>query len=373
MSTGIRVPRRVVLDLNKLRDLHSGLGQFCKHLGEAVARLAEDPIRPVFHLSREHSDRIQAASIERVFARPYRRENVFRFFRPFVQPFVSRDPYAVWHATDQYCPYLPLHPDVDVVLTIHDLNFLREKSPRKAAKYRNRVQARTDRASVVTAISHFAAREISEHIDLKGKTVRVIHNGATFDKLETARRPSFAPNRKFLFALAAIYPRKNFHVLIDLIEQLPDYDLVIAGNDSRPYAKQIKESVIEKDLGARIVMPGEITDEERCWLYAHCEAFCFPSLTEGFGLPVLEAMAHGKPVFISDRTSLPEVGGDLAFYWKSFDPRSMVEVFYRGMKTFEKDGSYPSRLTAHAARFTWDGAAKQYLEIYEELIRAQGP
>ena len=72
-------------------------------------------------------------------------------------------------------------------------------------------------------------------------------------------------------------------------------------------------------------------------------------------------------------TSLPEVGGDLAFYWKSFDPRSMVDVFYRGMKTFEKDDSYPSRLAAHAARFTWDGAAKQYLEIYEELIRAQGP
>jgi glycosyltransferase involved in cell wall biosynthesis len=119
-------------------------------------------------------------------------------------------------------------------------------------------------------------------------------------------------------------------------------------------------------------MPGEISDAHRTWLYENCDALLFPSLSEGFGLPVVEAMAHGKPVFMSDRTSLPEVGGSLGFYWKDFSPAHMLQVFQTGMATFRQDPEYARKLSAHAKSFSWQHTAAEYLKLYAELLAAAG-
>ena len=78
-----------------------------------------------------------------------------------------------------------------------------------------------------------------------------------------------------------------------------------------------------KGLEERIILPGEISDMDKYWLYKNCEAFVFPSMYEGFGLPVIEAMNFGKPVFLSTFSSLPEVGGKYALYWENFDSQLM--------------------------------------------------
>ena len=111
----------------------------------------------------------------------------------------------------------------------------------------------------------------------------------------------------------------------------------------------------------------EYFDGEKYWYYKHCEAFLFPSYAEGFGLPVIEAMYHGKPAFISDKTSLPEVGGDAAYYFRSFDPDSMQQVFKKGIEDYLL--ADPSeKIKQQAAKFNWDVCASEYIEVYEEMI-----
>ncbi len=107
--------------------------------------------------------------------------------------------------------------------------------------------------------------------------------------------------------------------------------LVVAGSAASPYAQEILRLARAEGVAERVLLPGNVTDAEKYWLLANAEAFVFPSLAEGFGLPVVEAMSLGKPVFLSTRTSLPETGGPEAFYWPDFDPRAMAEVFTRGM------------------------------------------
>ena len=92
----------------------------------------------------------------------------------------------------------------------------------------------------------------------------------------------------------------------------------------------------------------------------------FPSLAEGFGLPVIEAMHHGKPVFLSTHTSLPEIGGDAAYYFDTFEPAHMAQVLERGMADFAANDG-PARVRAHASQFTWEKAGAAYLALYRSL------
>ena len=94
----------------------------------------------------------------------------------------------------------------------------------------------------------------------------------------------------------------------------------------------------------------------------------FPSIAEGFGLPVIEAMHFGKPVFLSKFTSLPEVGGNVAYYFDNFNAAHMQSVFAKGMQDFE-NRKPQKEIMEQAAKFSWDKAAIQYLELYAECLR----
>ena len=102
-------------------------------------------------------------------------------------------------------------------------------------------------------------------------------------------------------------------------------------------------------------------------LYENCEAFLFPSLTEGFGLPVIEAMSFGKPVFLSNSSSLPEIGGSEAFYWDSYEVDHMLSVFNHGMKA-KNDGEFAAKVKSWANHFTWEASASKYLNLYSRLL-----
>jgi len=116
---------------------------------------------------------------------------------------------------------------------------------------------------------------------------------------------------------------------------------------------------------SRVKLVGAITDAEKFWYYKNCLAFVFPSIGEGFGLPVLEAMQFGKPVFLSTYTSLPEIGGDAAFYFNDFYAETMQTTFEKGMNEFNNNGAV--KVIAQAARFSWDKAAREYLQLYSAV------
>ena len=153
-----------------------------------------------------------------------------------------------------------------------------------------------------------------------------------------------------------------------MLKSFDKHVLVIAGNNKGGYAQQIRHKAASLGVEDRILLPGEITEEEKAWLYNNCEAFLFPSLTEGFGLPIIEAMAFGKPVFISKLTSLPEVGGPHAYYFNDFQTEHMIEIINSGLKDYQDKPGKREEIKQWANRFSWETAARKYLELYQSLL-----
>lgn len=361
---------QIVLDLEKLRQPYCGLGQFSRYLGEAL--VAELKVRGIEPIILARKPQLVEFSHERTLeASRWRKEWLQRYSRIFYTG--AYDENLIWHATHQQTRYLPLHPRTPVLLTVHDLNFLREKSPAKIARERRKHQLILDRATEIVAISQFVADELRTEMHVGDKPVHVIHNGVSRVPTDPVRPAFVSDNRPFLFSIGLIQRKKNFHVLIDLIERAGDYRMILAGIKSDSYASEIEEEVRRRGLSDRFLLPGPVTEREREWLYQNCSAFLFPSLTEGFGLPPIEAMLGGKPTFLSRLTSLPEIGGDLAFYWDQFDGDHLYQRFVDGMNRYTADPLYAERLKAHAGQFCWRRAARQYVDLYEAIGGIQRP
>lgn len=348
-------PPQVLIDLERAKHPASGLGQFSLRLAEELARTPSAAWRPVYLLPGALHARF-GSWVGYEAASPLRR----------FLPGLGRG-FELWHATHQESRYAPARSSTPMILTIHDLHFLEEKGPREARARLLRVRKKVERAAALTFVSEYTRELVLRHLKLPGVTQVVIHNGAEPEQVP-AEKPSWAPLRPFLLALGLVRPRKNLHVLVDLVARLPEHVLVLAGNTAHPYADEIRERARALGVEARVLLAGEVSPGVKAWLLESCRAFVFPSLLEGFGLPVVEAMAYGKPVFCSERASLPEIGGDAAFYWKELDPDSMLEVFERGMTEFEQDPARARRSLAQAAKFSWAEAASKYRRLYFELL-----
>lgn len=271
----------------------------------------------------------------------------------------------IWHSAHQQTSYLPPQ-GVKCLLTVHDLNFLYEKPISKHPKYLVRLQRRVDRADRIVTISESTKRDLMDHVDLRGKAVDVVYNGLNqFDGDITP--PVSRPKGKFLFSVGTVLPKKNFHVLPALLSG-NGYQLIIAGKKS-PYADRIMEEAARFGVQDRVSIIGPVTEAVKYWYIKNCSAFLFPSIAEGFGLPVIEAMYYRKPIFLSDRTSLPEIGGDHAFYFDhNFDPETMRAQFRKGLSLYDGGKIDTDLMREHALSFSWERTARRYIEIYNEML-----
>jgi glycosyltransferase involved in cell wall biosynthesis len=226
-----------------------------------------------------------------------------------------------------------------------------------------------DMADYIVCISKFSKDTVINHLDVKGKPVDVIYQGCEIEELDDVGQPRYVPDAPFLFAISNLLPKKNFHVLPCLLKD-NNFKLVISGinhhTDQREYAKKIMVHAALHGVQDRVIITGPISNEERQWYYKNCLAFMFPSIAEGFGFPPLEAMHFGKPVFASTCTSVPEVCGDAAYYFKSFEPEEMIKTFQEGMHHFETYKPI-KKLQDQYDFFDWDKTAIEYLKLYEQL------
>jgi glycosyltransferase involved in cell wall biosynthesis len=343
---------RIVVDMQKLHDLYSGLGQFCFRLGKEL-----------IYQNKDNEYLFLGAKTE-VY------NNDVKFFEPtFLEKITGNlsDRIDVWHCTHQDVKFVP--ENIPYVLTIHDLNFLyKYRSEWRINIKIRKLQKLINNAAAIVAVSKFTLNEINNHFFLPDIPQQVIYNGISLNDSAIEKKPDFAPKEPFLFTIGIISPKKNFHVLVPFIKKL-NYTLIIAGNKKSDYSKEIIDQSVKSGIDHKIILPGKISEEEKLWLYKNCEAFVFPSLSEGFGLPVAEAMSIGKPVFLSDQTSLPEIGGDAAFYWNNFEPGYMADVFRNKIKLFNSDNNYKNKLIKQSRKFSWEEAALQYLNLYSSLAR----
>lgn len=350
-----RSVRRIGISLGNIGSLLDGLGEFALQIGRRIADAApawreRDGIVFDFHLRESHVGLFGGEV-------GYLTVNRWQRYR-HVQPVR----YELWHTLHQLSKNLPPRDVGPRVVTVHDLNYL--YNPRAFSRWRHerRTRALMRRTDHLVAISRHTADDVRRHLGWSGP-LDVIYNGArNFSASPREPLPEVDTARPFLFHLSRMSPSKNPQAILALAAAWPDMRFVLCGppgDDAKALRAQPHPSNVVFHLG--------ISDAQKAWAYAQCAGFLFPSLTEGFGLPPIEAMHFGKPVFLARRTCLPEIGGEAACYFDDFEPQTMRRIVEDGLRV----GAQPGRadmVRAHAARFDWDRAAADYLALYRRLL-----
>lgn len=272
-----------------------------------------------------------------------------------------------------------VHPRAAVV-TVHDLGYLHEpKAHTRQARWMLDLTTRWNAAMARTiiAISGQTREDLIRQYRISRDKVRVIHSGvnhARFFPIDrvaaeaTVRAAGISP--PYILFLSTVQPRKNLDRLLDAFIALgePDVQLVVAGK-SGWLASEIEDRLVGVASKYNIKRMGYVADDIVPHLYAAAQAFVLPSLYEGFGLGVLEAMASGCPVVVSNTSSLPEIVGDAAALVDPYDVNSIRDGLRRVLNPAER-----ARLRAaglqQAARFTWDRTACETLDVVEHTRRA---
>ena len=345
----------IILDVERIKLAHTGIGQVCLNLSQALLDLNENLDMGFYgsNLEIHRGMRYRASPLHRIL--------------PNLLPKSK-----IWHAVYDRSRYF--RKSSKLVLTLHDMNAL---GIHKSSDFKNRFLRQLDekirhakREGHIVFISNFAQKQALHYFDIPEDRMSVVYNGVASSN--SIAKPSFPIPEEYFLTISVVAERKNFHTLIDLME-LREESLLIVGNTrteylhrERPYAALIRKRIQEKKLEDRVFLVGTVSEAEKSYLIENCKAFLFPSLWEGFGIPPIESMAIGKPTFVSRKTSLPEVCGNHAHYFSSFDPQDMADVIEKGLRCF--NASRAKKMIAWAKQFSWETAAKSYLEIYNRII-----
>jgi glycosyltransferase involved in cell wall biosynthesis len=285
----------------------------------------------------------------------------------------------LFHSPDFVLP--PLRGNIPTLLTIHDLSFVHfpETFTDSLVSYLNRVVPRSiEAASQILADSESTKDDLLAIWGVAPEKVTVLYSGV--DKmfrpvtdnhlLQDARRRYGIGDEPYLLTVGTVQPRKNYHVLVRALKSISQnhiHNLVIVGGMGWLH-EQLQEEIEAQELTERVILAGFVDDSDLPALYSDATLFTFPSLYEGFGLPVLEAMACGVPVISSNVSSLPEVVGDAAVLLSPMDEVGWTETINQLLV----DPSLKTRLVAagfiRARDFTWKNSAVKLLAIYRQLL-----
>lgn len=355
--------KRIVIDMSSAKNRYIGVGEFCHQLALRFADRAETMRRKY--------------GIEFCFIVPRKLKNAYGnqvdylVLREFPQRWLIKfrtQQIDLFHAMHQFAAVKYMSSARSNLMTVHDINFMTEKHGQTRTKYIIGFRRKLNQPSHINFISQFTERDVLEHFKVN-QPYRVIYNGVT-DLRGTTDVDISRWNlpADFLFHISSLQPKKNPALLVEMMRMLPDKNLVIVGNWSTAYGMRIKHRIKELEL-TNVIPLDPVTNEEKAALYARCEGFLFPSLCEGFGLPPLEAMLMGKPVFLSNLSSLPEVGGPVAYYWDELQPDKMAERVRHGLDEFYAAAeTNAQRCVDWASQFNWDRCADEYIDYYREIL-----
>lgn len=286
----------------------------------------------------------------------------------------------LFHATDHLLPRLS---EVKSVFTLHDLVFRFYPETHKLLNrwFLTLMMPRfLQAADAVIAVSEWTKKDAIELYGLDEDKVSVIYEGVNplfrpaSQETISALRQKYGILNKFILSVGTIEPRKNLTSLVEAYRSLKDQDpelqLVIAGKKGWLYEgffRRLRELGLEDD----VIFPGFISDEDLPPLYSAADLFVLPSLYEGFGLPVLEAMACGTPVITSNASSLPEVAGEAALLVDPHDIGALIRAARAVLDGEELRSELRAKGPKQAARFSWEKAARETLVVYTSLLAAR--
>jgi len=268
-----------------------------------------------------------------------------------------------------------------IVTTTHDLTmfrFVRKGATSSAVfalkmgLYRFLLKWSHLKSDKIIAPTLYVADDIAAYQpSVKNKLVVTYESSEPPLKAAAVRPKAIGEHDQFIMYIGNAFPHKNLETLVDAFAMLQikhsDLKLVLVGKKEIHY-EELEQYVATDPPTKHVIITGFLPDEQTKWLYQHCKAYIFPSLSEGFGLPGLEAMAHGAPVVSSDATCLPELYGNAAYY---FDPTSTEDM---AAKIDDVLASAPLRkklITAsktQLAKYSWRRMAEETLDVYKEVL-----
>jgi len=371
---------RICLDLSPAVHQHAGLGRYAQELLLALAVTDGQNEYVVFY------NNPAAAWVDPTLERfpkittplsykPWRLSAMLAHFARIPQDSLFPG-VALFHATDHLLPYFRR---IKSVFTLHDLIFIFHPETHKPLNrwFLTLMMPRFLRAAdAVIAVSECTKRDAVRFYGIPEEKITVIYEGvnprfrpASPETIASVRARYNLPEH-FILYVGTIEPRKNLTALLEAFHHLlatHDLRLVIVGKKGWLYEGFFRR-LRELGLGNRVIFTGYVPDEDLPAIYSAAELFVFPSLYEGFGLPVLEAMACGVPVICSNTSSLPEVAGDAALLVDPTDVRALAGAMEQALTDEALRVTLRARGIERAQRFTWARAAQETMQVYENVV-----
>lgn len=354
---------KVLVDLERTRYPQTGLGYYCQCL-EGGLRELELPMDLSYYR------RAKPGEVD-----VHRWSCLHRLLH------ISSREYDLIHITHQQQSYFPTAFSGKCIVTLHDLNFLFESlSPRRYKRELEKARRNLNRADCIVSISHFVEQTLLAHrhlFDLKPNVVfRVIYNGIHLPSEYTLHSSKHSDDiaelagTRYLLSIGFLSPKKQQRLLVEALLHLPeDLSLILVYSSARAdYLSTIKEDIIRLGLLGRVHLLYRISDEDKALLLSRCIALLQPSLAEGFGIPPIEAMAYGKPVILNPVTAMPEIGGDVAYYFESLEPKKIAKTIMSSVEHYDTTPQVVDTIRSWARRYDYKRMAEQYARLYMELL-----
>jgi glycosyltransferase involved in cell wall biosynthesis len=264
-----------------------------------------------------------------------------------------------------------------VVTTMQDLTTLRFGNPVKnqtifkikqwVYERVNKIAARKSKAIITP--TEFVKDDVAKFTKTNSRRITVTYEAG--DSLEANPEPiEELEDKEFIMYVGRPTPHKNLERLIEayalIKESRPDLHLVLAGKTDKLFKRHAAS--VEQQALRDVHFTGFISDGQLRWLYEHCAAYVFPSLSEGFGLPGLEAMSHGAPVVSSNATCLPEVYGDAAHYFNPLDTQDMIRAIKNVLNKPELRKKLILESKKQVGKYSWKRMAEQTLAVYKQVL-----
>ena len=359
------VQKKILIDSERLRYPNTGLANVSKNLIKGLVELNDTNNNLFFYGPKDYIKQIAPEAAIVPYKKWHRRIEFF-----------SKG-FDIVHSEHQLSLYFQhSYSRTKKILTLHDLNFLHEDlSLRKKKRQLKCVNANLKNTQYLVCISNFVKEDVLKNTSIlqldKLKEILVIHNGITFpiNTFSSLQgKLAFLTHRPYLLNIGVLFHKKNQKALIEALPYLKEDLVIVASEHKEPYATEVFDTIRSLGVENRVHFFSNITEEEKNALIQHSEGLCQPSLAEGFGIPAVEAMALGKPVFLSTRTSLPEIGGDVAFYFQDFHPQTMADVITKGLQVYKQNkDTYTAKIKTWAKQFNYLTMAQNYLNLYNRI------
>jgi glycosyltransferase involved in cell wall biosynthesis len=365
-------PKHIVIDARNRGD--SGVGRYSDRLLVHL-QLLDASSRYTVLVNPEDDWQPSADNFSRVVS-PYKQFS----FNPLEQIGFARQLYGLKadlvHFTMTQHPLLYFGP---LIVTTHDLTMLRFVRPgrtvlpvfwAKRLGYRLLFWSAHRKARIILVPSKYVKKDLAQLHPLVSKKIKVTYEAAE-PPLPQAATPLLGVTQPFIMHAGSPFPHKNIERLIEAFEllrdRMPELQLVLVGKREY-YFEQVEKYAAGRRASSQIIFTGFIPDGQLKWLYQNASAYVLPSLSEGFGLPGLEAMVHGCPLVSSKLTCLPEIYGDAAHYFDPYDAQDMADRINDVLSGQELRQRLIERGRDQVQKYSWQRMAQQTLVAYRSVV-----